>query len=93
MILHAREKSHEYDDIKDQNDRPWNLECTKLFDKLRVMYISLYVYKNMDYHLVTNLRIKKVTAHLFIFPYVICILFGHSKHICVRSLSARWSFE
>ena len=59
MILHAREKSHEYDDIKDQNDRPWNLKCTKLFDKLRV------IYKKMDYHLVTNLRIKKVSAYLF----------------------------
>ena len=87
--MHAREKSHEYDDIKDQNDRPWNLECTKLFDKF---YEIKYI-KKMDYHLVTNLGIKKVTAHLFIFPYVICIMFGHSKHICVRSLSARWSFE
>ena len=64
MILHAREKSHEYDDIKDQNDRPWNLKCTKLFDKL----LRNKIYKKMDYHLVTNLRIKKVTAHLFIFP-------------------------
>ena len=55
MILHAREKSHEYDDIKDQNDRPWNLECTKLFDKL----LRNTIYKKMDYHLVTNLRIKR----------------------------------
>ena len=43
MILHAREKSHEYDDIKDQNDRPWNLECTKLFDKLRVRNITMSI--------------------------------------------------
>ena len=44
MILHAREKSHEYDDIKDQNDRPWNLECTKLFDKFyEIQYIKRWI--------------------------------------------------
>ena len=45
MILHARKKSHEYDDIIDQNERPWNLECTTLFDRLRVVW-QYYKYLN-----------------------------------------------
>ena len=43
--MHARKKSHEYDDIIDQNERPWNLECTTLFDRLRVVW-QYYKYLN-----------------------------------------------